>query len=343
VEGFPLGQKETEQLNQIITAAALSRAVCTAAELGVADHISAGTPQSATSLAKATGAHERSLYRLLRFLASHGIFHETQHGEFDHTPLSSALRSDGEGSYRAGARMFHRLFPAWDGLDHAVRTGQPGFNKVFGKPVFEYVAANPELGPILDAGMSSFHGYETGAMLDAYDFGGIRVLADVGGGNGSLIGSVLQHYPQMKGILFDLGHVVGRAKENIKSYGAAERCDVIEGSFFETVPAGADAYLFRHVLHDWTDEQCLQILGHCRKVIPRDGRLLVVECVVPAGNERSISKDFDMTMMTLPGGMERTEAEFRSLLARAGFILTSVTPTTTMVSVVEGRPAPAQQ
>jgi hypothetical protein len=334
-----LPQKETEQLNQMVLGAALSRALCTAGELGVADHIQMGAPRSAAELAKATGTHERSLYRMLRFLASYGLFRETKHGEFDHTPLSQVLRSDAEGSYRAGARLFHHVFAAWDGLDHAVRTGQPGFTKVYGQPVFEYVGTHPELGPIFDAGMTCFHGYETTAMLAAYDFSGINVLADIGGGNGSLITAVLQRYPKMRGLLFDLGHVVGRAQENLKGWGVADRCKVIEGSFFETIPAGADAYSFRHILHDWTDEQCVQILRHCRKVIPANGRLLVVECVVPAGNERSISKDFDMAMMTLPGGVERTEAEFRSLLEQAGFKVTSVTPTSTMVSVVEGKPA----
>jgi hypothetical protein len=142
----------------------------------------------------------------------------------------------------------------------------------------------------------------------------------------------------MRGLLFDLDHVVARARESLKGHGIADRCQVIEGSFFETVPPGADAYLFRHIIHDWTDEQSVQILSHCRKVIPDSGRLLVVECVVPVGNGRSISKDFDMTMMTFPGGVERTESEFRSLFKQAGFELTSVTPTTTMVSVVEGKP-----
>jgi hypothetical protein len=336
-----MGQKETDQLNQILQAVALSRALCTVAELGVADHIQAGTPRSAAYLARATATHERSLYRLLRFLASHGLFRETNSGEFDHTPLSSALRSDAEGSFRAAAQLFHHEFRAWDGLDHAVRTGEPGFRAVFGRPLFDHIAAHPELAPLLDAGMTCMHGYETAAMLEAYDFGAVHVLADIGGGNGSLIGAVLRRYPQMRGILFDLDHVVGRAKENLKKCGVADRCQVIEGSFFETIPAGADAYLFRHIIHDWTDEQSIQILGHCRKVIRNDGSLLLVECVIPPGNEPSIAKDFDMTMMTFPGGVERTESEFRSLFKQAGFNLASVTPTSTMVSVVEGKPTPA--
>jgi len=330
--------KETEELNRLTVAAAVSRAICTVAELGVADHVGKGEAVPVATLAQKTGTHERSLHRVLRLLAGRGIFREASAGTFEHTPLSFVLRGDAEGSFRAGARLFHRLFPAWDGLDHSIRTGEPGFNKVFGSPVFDYVMANPEAGPIFDAGMSSIHGYETPAMLDAYDFSGVKVLADIGGGNGSLLTGVLQRYPAMRGMLFDLGHVVGRAQEHLRAAGLSERCQVIEGNFFDSVPAGADAYLFRHIIHDWTDEQSLQILSHSRRVIPQSGRLLLVECVVPPGNDPSASKDFDITMMTFPGGMERTEPEFRALLDRAGFRLTSVTPTATMVSVVEARP-----
>lgn len=330
-----MSQAETERLNEILMSAPLSRAVCTVAELGVADHIEAGSPQPISSLASATGAHGRSLYRIMRFLASHGLFKETGDRQFDHTPLSHCLRSDAEGSYRAAARMMHRMYPAWDGLHHSVLTGEPGFNKVFGQPVFDYIATHPDLGPIFDAGMTSIHGYETAAMLKAYDFSDIQVLADIGGGNGLLIGAVLQHYPSMKGILFDLRHVIGRAQQNLQAYG--DRCAVIEGNFFDSVPGGADAYLFRHIIHDWTDEQSNQILSHCRKVIPMSGKLLLVEAVVPPGNDPSPAKNFDMTMMVI-GGFERTESEYASLFDRAGFQLTSVTPTSSMVSVIEGRP-----
>ena len=336
--GTLMAQQETEQLTRILIGAALSRAVSSIAELGVADLIQTGQPQSVEYLASASKTHEPSLYRILRFMAGHGIFQETGDRRFDHTPLSAVLRSDAPGSYRAGAQLFHHVYAAWDGLHHSLQTGEPGFNKIFGAPVFDYIPTHPELGPVFDAGMTSMNFYETGAMLDAYDFTGINVLADIGGGNGSLLSAVLARYPSMTGILFDLGHVVGRAKENLKAAGLAGRCSVIEGSFFETVPAGADAYLFRHIIHDWTDEQCIQILGHCRKVIPASGKLLIVDCVVPAGNAPSLSKDLDITMLTYPGGQERTEAQFRSLLKASGFELKSITPTTSIVSVVEGKP-----
>jgi hypothetical protein len=318
--------------------AALSRAVTSIADLGVADLIETGQPQSVEHLARASKTHEPSLYRILRFLASNGLFRENEDRHFDHTPLSAALRTDAPGSYRAGAQLYHFLFAAWDGLHHTVQTGEPGFNKVFGAPLFDHIQAHPQLGPVFDAGMTSLNCYETDAMLKAYDFTDINVLADIGGGNGSLLSALLARYPNMKGILFDLGHVTGRAKDRLKAAGLADRCNVIDGSFFESIPAGADAYHFRHIIHDWTDEQCVQILGHCRKVIPADGKLLIADCVVPAGNEPCMAKNMDITMLAFPGGQERTEAEFRSLLGASGFELNSITRTATPICVVEGRP-----
>ena len=337
-----MARQETEQLTQMILNALLARAVCTLADLGVANQITPGSPRSAAYLAKATGAHEQALYRTLRLLASHGVFKESRSGEFDHTPLSIALRADDEASFDAGARMFHHMFRSMDGLDHTIRTGEPGVNKILGKPLFELLKDRPELAAVFDAGMTSFHGTETGAMLEAYDFSGIGVLADIGGGNGSLLSRVLQRYPQMRGILFDLGHVLARARHSPIIQSLGDRCELLEGNFFEAVPPGADAYLLRHVLHDWTDEQCATILGHCRRALPEHGRLLVVECVVPAGNERSISKDYDILMMFGPGGLERTESEFRALLERSGFRLRSITPTSSMVSVIEAGPVPME-
>jgi SAM-dependent methyltransferase len=333
-----MAQVETETLTRILWGAALSRAVCTIGELGLADQIEAGSPQSVTSLAAATGTHERTLYRILRYLASHGIFQENGNREFDHTSLSHCLRTDAEASFRAATQAIGRLFPAWDGLHHSLLTGEAGINKVFKKPLFEYIGAHPEFAPIFDAAMVSIHGHETAAMLEAYDFSGIDVLADIGGGNGSLISAVLQRYPKLKGLLLDVDHVVARTRRSLKACGVDGRCSVVEGNFFESVPGGADAYLFRHIIHDWTDEQSVQILQNCRKVISKDGRLLIVEAVVPPGNESSLAKDFDMVMLLLPGGIERTKEEYKVLLERAGFQLTSITPTTSVISIVEGKP-----
>ncbi len=329
---------ETEQLSRMLASAALSRALCTIGELGIADHIESGAPQPVVKLAQLTGSHEPSLYRMLRFTASYGVFRETGHREFDHTRLSAALRSDAEGSFRAATRMFHRIFAGWDGLHHAVQTGEPSFQKVYGQPLFDYVGTHPELAPIFDAGMTAFHGYETDAMLEAYDFSEIETLADIGGGNGSLLAAVLRRYPRLRGVLYDLGHVVGRTREAMQTLGLEKRCSVIEGNFFESVPEGADAYLMRHVIHDWTDEQSVRILSNCRKVIPPHGRVLLVEFSVPSANEASLGKDADMIMLAFPGGSERTEEEYRVLFERSGFRLSKVTPTRSAVCVIEGRP-----
>ncbi len=221
-----MGMAETEQLSRMVSSAALSRAICTLGELGVSDHIRTGEPQTAETLARLTGAHARSLHRLMRFTASYGLFREVEGGKFDRTPLSAALRSDAQGSFRPATRMFHRMFPGWEGLDHSVRTGEAGVLKVFGEPMFDYIGRNPELGPLFDAGMTAFHGHETQAMLEAYDFSEVKTLADIGGGNGLLIATVLQRYPQMRGILFDLGHVADRARAGMQALGVDERCTV---------------------------------------------------------------------------------------------------------------------
>jgi hypothetical protein len=187
--------------------------------------------------------------------------------------------------------------------------------------------------------MVGVHGRETGAMCDAYDFSGFGTLVDVGGGNGSLITTVLQRTPRLCGLLYDLPHVIERAKSNLAAAGVADRCTTAAGSFFESIPAGGDAYLMRHIIHDWDDERCRKILGNVRKVIPPAGKLLVVEGVVPPGNGSSFTKLLDLTMLVIPGGKERTAEEYAALYSRAGFRLTRIVPTASEVSVIEGVPA----
>ena len=333
-----MAAQENIQLMQIMGGAVLSRMVAAVAEYGIADLIEPGSSRPVAELASATGCHERTLYRCLRYLASHDIFEEKAQGSFALTPLGAALRTDAEGSFRDGARMLGRMFPAVAELENTLRDGENGIVKSFGKPLFEYLPNHPELAALFDGGMTAIHGPETPAMLEAFDFSGIGTLADVGGGNGSLLTPLLLQYPAMKGILFDLGHVIERAKANLQKAGLGDRCEVREGSFFEAFPAGADAYLMRHIIHDWDDRQSIQILRNCRAVIPPHGRLFIVEAVVPMGNDPSPAKEFDMAMLIYPGGMERTEAEYRALFSAAGFEMAGVTPTPSPVSVVEGRP-----
>ncbi len=184
--------------------------------------------------------------------------------------------------------------------------------------------------------MTGIHGRETGAILDAYDFSGIDVIADIGGGNGSKITAILQKYPDMRGILFDLPHVVERARPNIEAAGLGERCQLVIGDFFESVPSGADAYVMRHIIHDWDDDKTLTILKNCHAVMSRRNKLLLVESLIPPGNDPFMGKFLDLTMMLIPGGKERTEDEYRQLYDQAGFDLLRIVPTNTEVGVIEG-------
>ena len=325
-----------QQMAQMITGYWLSQAVYVAAKLGLADRLRDG-PRTPVDLAAQTDTHPPSLYRLLRALAGAGVFAEDEQGRFGLTPLADCLRGDAPGSQRAMAIMSgEEHFAAYGELLYSVQTGQPAFEKVFGEPVFDFLSRHPEQARVFDQAMVSVHGRETAAMLDAYDFSGVGVLADVGGGNGSVLTAVLQKYPAMRGILFDLPGVVARAKTNIEAAGLEGRCQVVAGNFFEGVPAGADAYLLRHIIHDWDDDRAITILRNGRRALGQGGKLLVVEGVVPPGNEPSVSKFFDLAMMVLPGGMERTQEEYRQLLEAAGFRLTRIVPTRTWVSVMEG-------
>ena len=322
---------------QMMTSGIVSQSVCAAAELGIADLLKDGGRTSA-QLARAAGADEQKLHRLLRFLASTGVFQASADGTWQLTPLSDLLRSDAVGSMRAGARMMGRASAVLPHMVENIRTGKCAYTMAFGKPIFEDLGGNPEQAAIFDAAMVAFHGGEDAAVLDAYSYDGITTLADIGCGAGTVIIATLQRYPAMHGMLFDLPHVLSRTEVNIKAAGLTERCTLRGGSFFESAPEGADAYTMRHILHDWTDELCGKILSHIRHVIPASGRLLIVESVIPEGNEPSPGKLLDMVMMLLPDGLERTEAQFRGLLAGAGFAMTSVTPTQSAVSVIEARP-----
>lgn len=309
-----------------------------AAKLGIADLIAGGT-KSVDDLARKTGTHAQSLYRLLRALASVGVFAEQGERNFVLTPLAELLRSDAPNSMRSVLIMMgEEHFRTWADLEYSIRTGKPAFDKLFGKPVFEHLAGDPRSAKIFDEAMVGIHGQETQAMLDAYDFSGIATLADVGGGNGSLLTAALQRYPKLRGLLFDRSHVVERAKPLLQQAGVADRCAIVGGSFFESAPSGADAYLMRHIIHDWNNDQSKTILSNIRQVIPANGKLLLVETVIPSGNEPSFAKLLDLNMLVLPGGQERTEKEYRSLFDATKFKLNRIVPTRGGVDVIEALP-----
>ena len=327
----------SRQLDRMITGYWISQAIYAAAKFSIADHLKDG-PRSVEELAEATSTNADALYRLLRALASVGIFAEVESRQFELTPLAEPLQSDVAGSKRALALMSgDEQFRAWAEIDYSIQTGGTAFEKVFGKPIFDYLGDHPDKARIFDAAMVGIHGRESNAMLDAYDFSGFGIVADIGGGNGSQMIDLLNKHTEMKGILFDLPHVIERAKDRIESAGLSDRCELVEGSFFEAVPQGADAYMMRHIIHDWDDDQLQTILGNCHKAMSSDSKLLVVESVIPLGNDPFGGKFLDLVMLLIPGGKERTEDEYRTLFGRAGFELTRVVPTGTEVSIIEGK------
>ena len=316
----------------------ISQSIYVAAKLGLADLIKKG-PQSAEQLAAATQSQPAALYRLLRALASVGIFCEDRERRFAMTPEAEPLCTDHPSSQRSLAIMSgEEHFVSWSQLLHSVRTGESAFEKIYGEPIFDWLGKHVEQAKIFDEAMVGVHGRETREMLDAYDFSNIATLADVGGGNGSVLRAVLQQHPAMRGMLCDLPGVVERAKPLIAAAGLEDRLQTVPTDFFKSVPSGADAYLMRHIIHEWNDEQSLQILRNLRRAIHPQGRLLLVESVIPLGNDPSFAKLLDLNMLVIPGGKERTESEYRELYSSAGFRLTHITPSKGEISVIEGRP-----
>jgi hypothetical protein len=327
------------QIFQMVGGYVISKAIFAVAELGIADHLKDG-PRSAEEIAEVTETHAPSLYRLLRFLASLGFFAEDPDQRFSLTPLGAALQSDDPGCARSTARMLagSAMWNSFGEFFHSVKTGETGMEKAFGQPIFDYLSTKPEEASVFNQAMIGIHGAEPPAVAAAYDFSGIETLVDIGGGTGNLLTTILAANPELKGVLYDLPHVAAEARSQIERKNLSDRCQIVSGSFFESVPSGGDAYMMSHIIHDWDEEKCVRILQNCRKAIPDNGRLLLVEMVVPEGNDFHPSKLLDLIMLTVPGGKERTEKEYAELFGKAGFSLTRVVPTASPVSVVEAKP-----
>ena len=327
------------QLIQMGTGAWVSATVYAAAKLGLADHLADG-PRSADELAITTDTHAPTLDRLMRTLAGLGIFAGQGEGRYALTPLGEALKSDAPGAARSTLIAFcgPAFWRSWEEIVYSVETGKTGFEKAWGMPVFEYLAQHPEEASHFSAAMVGFHGAEPPAVAKAYDFSGIETLVDVGGATGNMLAAILSVHDTVRGILYDRPHVVTGAPALLETRGVADRITIKPGDFFEGVPAGGDAYILSHIIHDWNEEQCLTILGHCRKAIKPDGRLLIIETVIPDGDTPHQGKLQDMVMLVVPGGQERTEKEYDSLLEKAGFRLNRIIPTDSVVSIVEAFP-----
>lgn len=328
-----------DALWRMVNAYQVSQAIHVVATLGIADLLADG-PRSIDDLAGVTETHAPTLYRLLRALASVGVFVETD-GRFGLTPLAEYLRTDVPGSVRSWAMFIGRPYTwsAWAHLIGSVKTGETAFPKSYGMSVWEYRASHPEENEIFNDAMTQLSAGAAEMIADSYDFSEIVTLADVGGGQGELLAKILAVNPDLRGILIDQPHVVAGAKDLLERMGVAGRCEVVGGSFFETVPGGADAYLFKSVIHNWDDETAAGILRKCREVIPDDGRLLIVELVFGPPNEPDPMKFMDLMMLVMPGGKERTEAEFRTLLAQAEFELRNITATGSPYDIIESVPA----
>ena len=308
-----------------------------AAELGVADHLTAG-PRPVADLADAVGADPRNLHRTLRLLATRGIFAEDDDGRFALTPAAELLRADVPSSFRPAVLMltdptFWR--PAGE-LAEAVRTGTSPFERLFGLPFFDHFARDADTAAVFHVGMAAMSDPENPLVARAYDFPPQAVVVDLGGGHGGLLLAVLREHPGLRGVLFDQPHVL--REHRLGELGADHRWELAEGDFFTGAPPG-DLYLIKRILHDWDDEQCVRILRQCRQAVSDDGRVLVVDAVVPPGNEPDPGKVIDLLMMAALTGRERTRAEFEALFARAGLRLARVLPTGTRLSIVEGVPA----
>ena len=329
------------QLLQYRSHFALHQALCAIAKFGVADAIERGV-HNISDLSRELSLNERALYRTLRALAGQGIFEEFPPLSFRNTPLSSVLRSDVSGSLRSlfifgGSEFVSRPFQEFV---YSLQTGLPSRHKLSGMDSFAYLAQNPELARVFDDAMTSSSNLIGPAVAAAYDFSAWERLTDVGGGNGILLSHILKAHKTIFGVLADVPHVLDRARERgFFSAEIASRTSLQACNFFEAIPPGSRAYLMKSVIHDWDDDKALQILRNCRKVIPEDGALLLVEMGLSEPNQPSLGKAIDLYMLVLTGGLERTVDEYRDLLARAGFCLNRVVPTRTDFVVFESFPA----
>jgi uncharacterized protein (TIGR00369 family) len=334
--GPPADLPPTLAVLNLATGVWTAQALWTAACLGVADHLADG-PKTREELAALTQTLPGPLGRVLRALACLGVFKEGPDGRFASTPRSETLRSDAPGSLRDFVVFLGQPWhvAAYGELLHPLRTGEPAIDRVVGKPIWEFLAADPEASRVFNAGMSGVIAETAEAVRDAFDFSTIRTLVDVGGGHGTLLGTILAANPHLHGVLFDLPHVVDGAAATFDRLGVRARARVAGGDFFHDVPCG-DAYILSHIIHDWDDERSTAILRAIRRAAEPEARVLVVETVIPPGNTYSFGKLLDLEMLALPGGIERTEAEYRALLAAGGFRMTRIVPTRSFASIVAG-------
>lgn len=323
----------------MIIAFQVSQALHVAATLGISDLL-ATAPRTVADLTAATSTHEPTLARLMRALAVLGVYEQDVEGRFSNTELGELLRSDVPGSMAGWAAFIGRPpeWQAWSSLLDSVRTGENAFTAVHGMPVWEYRRQRPTEQEAFDRSMTSNSSGVAKAVVEAYDFGRFTTIADVGGGVGALLAAVLERYPAVHGLLYDQPEVVVSAGEIFEQAGVADRFEKSAGSFFDSVPPGADAYILKAIIHDWPDAESIAILRRCREAMRDDAVVLVVEQILGEGVDPVHTAFSDLNMLVGPGGKERTLDEYREVLASADLTLTGVTDTGTRIFVIEARP-----
>jgi hypothetical protein len=329
--------KAAEQLFQMAMGYIPSISINVLARLSVAEQLSHG-PKDVKELARTSNVNADMLYRVMRATSTVGVFRELDGRRFEQTPMSDLLRTDHPQSLRPFIMFFPDPlhFRCYSNLMHAVKTGETTVKTTLGKDLFEYLGEHPEDSEVFNAAMVNITHLFIPAILEAYDFSKTRVLADIGGGLGSVVGAILQKYPSMKGILFDMEHVVRNPPAYLESLGVADRCQIVGGDFFKSVAGGADTYIMKNIIHDWDDEKSILIMRNIRQALGNSGgKLLLLEFVMTPANEPHLSKWADIEMMVLPGGQERTANEYADLLAKSGFKLNHIISTKSPQSVIE--------
>ena len=326
-----------EVVFQMVIGKWISQALGTVVEIGVPDQLAKGS-RRCSDIAREAGVSEEGIYRLLRALASVGLFVESGDRRFKLTGMGQLLRSDHPESLAGYARFVAHdsTWRPWGQLSYSVKTGMPAFDHVFNVPIFEHLTQNPEVAAVFDEAMTSISTTEALAVSDAYDFKGVETLMDVAGGHGLLLATVLRRHKRMRGVLFDLPHVAAGAAATFARAGITGRVRIESGDFFKELPSGADAIIMKHIVHDWDNDSATRILQTCHRALEPRGKVLIVDPVVPLGNTPHYGKLLDLEMLVLtPRGRERTKAEFARLLRSAGFRLSRVITTESPLSMVE--------
>lgn len=335
-------QALSEKLLGMVHGSWMSQVTCVAAELGIADLLANG-PTRADELARVAGCHAPSLHRLLRALSSLDLCRECADGTYELTPMGALLRADAPNSIRSWAIWWGRhLWPVWGQLQHSIKTGESARKFITGATGFEHLERDAALATLFNSAMAELSRVAVQAVIRAYDFSAMRQIVDVGGGQGELLAAVLNSHPATRGVLFDLPHAIDSAHQHLQRCGVADRCERIAGSFFESVPGGADAYLLKSVIDDWNDERAGVILANCRRAMPQSAKLLLIEPLMPtklgtSPFHQSMAR-VDLNMLVTHGARERTEAEFRELLGTGGFQVARIVATGTHYNVIEAIP-----